>query len=278
MPICGVVFAAIAVRVAHQTDRKPFPVGCEIWLTGDYGAPCSNVTISLMTSTTTPPARIIKDAELARAAAGGDRAALAGIYERYARPLHDYCVGLVRDHHDAADCVQDVFCTAVAALPKLRDPERLRPWLYAIARRTALRALHEQRREPAFDELPDSASIAPGPFALTAQNELARLIATAAGGLSDRDRDVLELAYRQGLTGPDLAEALGVGHDCAKKLLQRLRDRIERSLGALLVARHAAQNGCPQLAAYLSGWDGQFTVLMRKRIARHIESCATCDA
>ena len=76
-----------------------------------------------MTSTTTPPARIIKDAELARAAAGGDRAALAGIYERYARPLHDYCVGLVRDHHDAADCVQDVFCTAVAALPKLRDPE-----------------------------------------------------------------------------------------------------------------------------------------------------------
>jgi len=79
-----------------------------------------------MTSTTTPPARIIKDAELARAAAGGDRAALAGIYERYARPLHDYCVGLVRDHHDAADCVQDVFCTAVAALPKLRDPEKLR--------------------------------------------------------------------------------------------------------------------------------------------------------
>jgi len=39
------------------------------------------------------------------------------------------------------------------------------PWLYAIARRTALRALHEQRREPAFDELPDSASIGPGPFA-----------------------------------------------------------------------------------------------------------------
>jgi hypothetical protein len=165
VPICGAVFAAIAVRVAHQTDRKPFPVGCEIWLTGDYGAPCPNVTISLMTSTTTPPARIIKDAELARAAAGGDRAALAGIYERYARPLHDYCVGLVRDHHDAADCVQDVFCTAVAALPKLRDPEKLRPWLYAIARRTALRALHEQRREPAFDELPDSASIGPGPFA-----------------------------------------------------------------------------------------------------------------
>jgi RNA polymerase sigma factor (sigma-70 family) len=231
-----------------------------------------------MTSTTTPPARILSDAELARAAAGGDRAALAGIYHRYAARLHDYCVGLVRDHHAAADCVQDVFCTAAAELPKLRDPDKLRPWLYAIARHSALRTVRERQREPAFDALPDSACIGPGPFTLTSQNELAQLIAAAAGGLSDRDRDVLELAYRQDLTGPDLAEALGVSHDCAKKLLQRLRDTIERSLGALLVARHAAQNGCSQLAADLSRWDGQFTVLMRKRIARHIESCATCDA
>jgi hypothetical protein len=95
--------------------------------------------------------------------------------------------------------------------------------------------------------------------------------------LSDRDREVVELAYRQGLTGPGLAEALGVSHDSAKKVLQRLRETIERSLGALLVARHAAQNGCPQLAAALYGWDGQFTILLRKRIARHIESCSTCD-
>ncbi len=27
----------------------------------------------------------------------------------------------------------------------------------------------------------------------------------------------------------------------------------------------------------LKGWDGQFTILMRKRIARHIESCHTCE-
>jgi RNA polymerase sigma factor (sigma-70 family) len=229
-------------------------------------------------STTTTTARVITDAELARAAASGDRAALAGIYHRYARRLHDYCVGMLRDHHAAADCVQDVFCTAATELPKLRDPERLRPWLYAIARYTALRILHEQWREPAADKLPDSASLGPGPFTLTAQNELAQLIASAARGLSDRDRDVMDLVYRRGLTGPDLAEALGVSHGCAKKVLQRLRETIERSLGALLVARQAAENGCPQLCAELSRWDGQFTVLMRKRIARHVESCAPCGA
>lgn len=231
-----------------------------------------------MTSMTTlPKSDIVSDAELARAAAAGDRAALASIYHRYASPLHAYCVGLLRDRHAASDCVQEVFCTATAELPKLRDADKLRPWLYAIARRSALRALSERRRESASDELPDNAATGPGPFTLTAQSELAQLIAQAAGGLSERDRQVLELAYRHGVTGTELAQRLGISHDSTKKLLQRLRDTVERSLGALLVARHTPRHGCPQLAADLSGWDEQFTVLMRKRIARHIESCSTCE-
>lgn len=231
-----------------------------------------------MTLMTAPPnTDILSDAELARAAAAGDRAALAGLYNRYAGPLQAYCAGMVRDQHTASDCVQEVFCIAAAELPKLRDADKLRPWLYAIARRRALRVLSERRRERAFDELPDNAATGPGPFTLTAQNELAQLIARAAEGLSERDRYVLDLVYRRGMTGIDLAHTLGISYDSAKKLLQRLRDTVERSLGALLVARRAAQNGCPQLAADLAGWDQQFTVLMRKRIARHIDSCDTCD-
>ncbi|MFI5509693.1 RNA polymerase sigma factor [Mycobacterium sp. NPDC051804] len=230
-----------------------------------------------MASTTTPPVKGLSDAELATAAATGDREALEAIYHRYAGRLHNYCVGLVRDHHTAADCVQDVFCIAASDIHKLREPEKLRPWLYSIARHAALRTLHEQRREPAFDEVPDTVALGPGPFTLTARNELAQLVVAAARGLSERDRAVLELAYRQGLAGPELARALGVSHDCAKKLLQRLRQTFERSLGALMVARHAAQHGCSQLAEALSGWDDQFTVLTRKRVARHIESCSTCD-
>ena len=56
------------------------------------------------------------DAELARAAAAGDRGAFAGIYDRYADRLHDFCVGMLRDRDGAADCVQDVFCTAATRL------------------------------------------------------------------------------------------------------------------------------------------------------------------
>jgi RNA polymerase sigma factor (sigma-70 family) len=222
---------------------------------------------------------IVSDAELARAAATGDRGAFAMIYDRYADRLHDFCVGMLRDRDAAADCVQDVFCTAATQLPKLREPDRLRPWLYAIARNEALRCIRDRRREHASDELPDEASHDAGPDTLAARNELANLIAEAAGGLVDRDRTVLELAYRHGLDGPELANALEVSPGTANKMVSRLRNTIESSLGALLVARRAQQSAdkCAELGAILADWDGRFSVLMRKRISRHIESCSTCD-
>jgi RNA polymerase sigma factor (sigma-70 family) len=229
--------------------------------------------------TALPDWHIASDAELACAAAAGDRAAFGAIYDRYADRLHDFCIGMLRDRDAAADCVQEVFCTVADRLSQLKDADKLRPWLYAIARNEALRHIRRRGRERVFDQVPEAVSAEPGPDALAARTELADLIAEAAGGLSDRDRSVLELAYRHGLDGPELAEALGVSHASAKKLTQRLRETIERSLGALLVSRRVRNNtfGCAELEAILDGWDGKFTVLMRKRIARHIESCSTCD-
>jgi RNA polymerase sigma factor (sigma-70 family) len=219
------------------------------------------------------------DAELARASAAGDKRAFAVIYDRYANRLHDFCVGMLADRDGAADCVQDVFCIAATRLVQLRDPGKLRPWLYSIARNEALRRINERRRETPSDELPDTAAGDPGPDMLAARTELADLIADAAGGLSDRDRSVLELAFRHGLNGPDLADALGVTPTNANTIVHRLRETIERSLGALLVSRRVRNTGgCPELAAILDGWDGHFNVLMRKRISRHIESCDACEA
>lgn len=222
---------------------------------------------------------IVSDGELARAAATGDRRAFAMIYDRYADRLHDFCIGMVRDRDTAADCVQDVFCSAATQLPKLRDPERLRPWLYAIARNEALRCIRDRRREQVSDELPEAASHDAGPDTLAARNELAALVAEAAGGLVDRDRAVLELAYRHGLDGPELANALEVSPGTANKMVSRLRTTIESSLGALLVARRAEHTAdkCAELGTILAGWDGRFSVLMRKRITRHIESCSVCE-
>jgi RNA polymerase sigma factor (sigma-70 family) len=232
-----------------------------------------------MTTFALSSAGSLDDATLARAAATGDRAAFAAIYDRYADRLYDFCVGMLRDRDSAADCVQDVFVTAATKLVQLREPDRLRSWLYAIARSEALARIRDRKREMPSEELPDMPTAEADLATMAARNELAALIAEASGGLSDRDRLVLELAYRQGLDGPELADALGVTHKNANTLVERLRDTIARSLGALLVCRRvkADPSQCPELAEVLVDWDGKFTVLMRKRIARHIDGCAVCE-
>ena len=219
------------------------------------------------------------DAELVLASASGDRGAFAEIYDRYADRLHDFCIGMLRDRDSAADCVQDAFCIVATSLGGLREPDKLRPWLYSIVRNEAHKRLRELKRERPSDEMPDVVSHDASPNTMAHRLELANLISEAAGGLSDRDQAVLELAYRQGLDGPELAMALGVTQTNANTMVGRLRETIERSLGALLVARRIQDEParCPELAAVLHGWDGKFNILMRKRIARHIESCAACE-
>ena len=43
---------------------------------------------------------------------------------------------------DAADTVQDTFVIAASRLAGLGEPERLRAWLYAVARNECLRVPH----------------------------------------------------------------------------------------------------------------------------------------
>lgn len=219
------------------------------------------------------------DGELVRGSLAGDQSAFAQIYDRYSDRLYDFCVGMVRDFDGAADCVQETFVAAATRLHQLREPAKLRPWLYSIARNEALRRLRQQRRETPTDELPDVVSDDDGPDTLSARTELADLISDVAGGLSDRDRAVLDLTYRHGLDGSDLADALGVSHSNANAMVMRLRRTIERSLGALLISRRAQKNkdACAELRGILANWNGQFTVLMRKRVSRHVESCSVCD-
>src|SRR4029450_10948238 len=95
------------------------------------------------------------DAQLARAATAGDRGAFAAIYDRYADRLHDFCWSVLRDREEAADATQDAFLVAAERLGQLRHPERLRPWLYAVARSQALRRARARSRVAPEEEMTD---------------------------------------------------------------------------------------------------------------------------
>jgi RNA polymerase sigma factor (sigma-70 family) len=218
----------------------------------------------------------MRDGEIVAAVVAGDPAGLAAAYDSYAAALHAYCRSLLAEPADAADAVQDTFVIAAAKLGGLRDPERLRPWLYAVARNECYRRLRAQARFAALDEAGDVSDTSPDAISAAGRAELKELVAAALAGLNPGDRDVIELNLRHEVEGPDLAEALGVPLNQAHALASRARGQLERSLGALLVAR-TGREACAELDAILADWDGSFTILMRKRVSRHIENCRVCS-
>jgi RNA polymerase sigma factor (sigma-70 family) len=217
----------------------------------------------------------MQDREAVAAIVAGDPEGIAEAYDRYALPLYSYCRSLLREPADAADAVQDTFLIATTKLGGLRDPGKLRPWLYAVARNECYRRLRAGEAASALDEAGDMTADTVDAASAVEQAELRQLIRDAIAGLNPGERDVIELSLVQGLDGDELAETLGVSRNHAHALVSRARSQLERSLGALLVAR-TGREACATLDALLAGWDGQLTVLLRKRVSRHIDQCETC--
>jgi RNA polymerase sigma factor (sigma-70 family) len=205
----------------------------------------------------------------------GEPAGLAAAYDHYAPALYAYCRSLLSEPADAADAVQDTFVVAAGKLSGLRDPDRLRPWLYAVARNECRRWLRSTDSPVSLDEAVEMSDDTADFGTALEQAELREIVRAALAGLNSGEREVIELTMRHEFYGADLADALGVPLNQAHALASRARAQFETSLGALLVARSGPES-CPGLADVLDGWDGHLTVLLRKQVKRHIERCEVC--
>lgn len=219
----------------------------------------------------------MRDSEVVAAIVAGNPEGLAEAYDRYASPLYTYCRSLLREPADASDAVQDTFVIAASRLAELRDRNRLRPWLYAVARNECYRRLRARAVQVTtpLDEMPDVTDTSADVSGEAERDELRTLLRSAVRGLNTGEQDLIELQLRQGLDAAEIAAVLGVSRNHAHALLSRARDQLEISLGALLVAR-SGRDDCAALNTMLADWDGQLNVLMRKRINRHIENCPAC--
>jgi len=194
----------------------------------------------------------MEDPEVVAAIVAGDPAGLAEAYDRYAMPLYSYCRSLLREPADAADAVQDTFLVATAKLRDLRDRARLRSWLYAVARNECLRRLRAGAALSALEEASDVPAEAAEIGVAAERAEIQQLVRAAIDGLNPGERDVIELSLIAELDGDELAEALGVSRNHAHARLSRARNQLERSLGALIVAR-TGREACAVAGAIAAG-------------------------
>lgn len=141
-------------------------------------------------------------------------------------PLFAHVAGIVRDDALAADVLQRVLLQVARQLGALRDPRWLRAWAYRIATREAVRL---SRRERAWrdslvgDALGDHPDLAAATLALDEEPpfdpELVARLPALLDTLPPGARVVLRLHYLDGLTIPEVAEALEIPRGTAKSRL-----------------------------------------------------------
>jgi RNA polymerase sigma-70 factor (ECF subfamily) len=150
--------------------------------------------------------------------AEGDRDACARFYDHYARQVYPLILRIVRDPADAADVLQEVFWEAWQAAPAY-DPGRGTPeaWIFMRARTRAIDRVRAIRRRSEPER---------------AANR--DFVLGALGWLPEAQREVLELAYCEGLTQTEIAERLkqplGTVKTRMRLGLERLREVVQRPL------------------------------------------------
>lgn len=126
---------------------------------------------------------------------------------------------------EAEDIAQDALLRAWRRRSTLRDSERRNQWLATIVRNEAFR--QHARVKPdltATVELLEGAE----DEQVLATVETADLHAALAG-LSERDRQLLEMRYGEDMTQAMIANRLGIPEGTVKVRLHRARDKLRRA-------------------------------------------------
>ena len=187
---------------------------------------------------------------------GGSESAFAALYDRYSASIFATAQRASRDRGLAADVVQETFLTLWNRAESF-DPSRgsLIAWLSTIARNRTVDHLRAAGRRPApapfsaftradgsdgsatdwlevAGEFVGAATAEPEPEAAVVSSETRETIAMALATLGPQERQVILLAYQEGLTQSEIAARLGWPIGTVKTRTRRaqrqLRDVLDR--------------------------------------------------
>jgi RNA polymerase sigma-70 factor (ECF subfamily) len=170
------------------------------------------------------------DGELIQRAAGGDRSAFELLYQRYARPVFGLALRRLGDRGRAEDAVQETFASIWRSAGTYR-PDRGpgAPWLYAVARNAIVDRARNRTEIPA--DIPDEPAREPGPPEHAEQGWVSWRVHRALEELSEREREVISLAYWSGLSQSEVAEFLGIPLGTVKTRTRAALARLAEILG-----------------------------------------------
>lgn len=171
----------------------------------------------------------IGEADLVAGFMAGDDRAVRQVYERFSGPILTVALSLVGNRDLADEVVQTTLLKAWRAAGTFDPTRELAPWLYSIARRTAIDVYRRERRklESAVGVEDDDVVVLPLSFERTWEAWEVRL---ALGELPENEREVARLSHLVGMSHREIAERTGVPIGTVKsrsaRAHRRLADRL----------------------------------------------------
>jgi RNA polymerase sigma-70 factor (ECF subfamily) len=172
---------------------------------------------------------------LQRIAERADPAAFRELYEVYGPRVKAYMMRKGADAGTAEDLAQETLITVwrKAAL-YAGEKGSMTTWVFAIARNLRIDRL---RREVPWQELPEGriteASAEPLPDEAVAEKERQQRVQAALAELPPDQREVVSLAYLEGLSHSEIAERLGVPLGTVKSRMRIAYQKIRQALESL---------------------------------------------
>ncbi len=177
------------------------------------------------------------EADLARAVLAGEPAAFERFVEHFRSKVFHYSWLMCGSPDDAEEVAQETLINAFQHFDSLREPERVRSWIFRIAKNACLmqrrRSVFAPARELSIDELLPEAEPAAGselPDAGLLKSELKAVLDRLIMELPPIYRAVVLLRDVEELSTEETAQILDVTLDVVKTRLHRGRQAMKQKL------------------------------------------------
>jgi len=162
----------------------------------------------------------------------GDPSAVRDVYRRYGGAIFTVARSMVGDPDLAADVVQETFVKAWRAAATFDANRDLAPWLYSIARRTAIDVIRKEKRPTRGGHGPEvEVAVTTMSFERTWEvHEIRRAI----DDLPPDEREVVRLTHMEGLNHNEVATRMGIPVGTVKSRSHRAHRRLAAALRYLL--------------------------------------------
>jgi RNA polymerase sigma-70 factor (ECF subfamily) len=159
-------------------------------------------------------------------------AVLAQLVREHKKAVFAVAYAKLRNIHDAEDVTQDVFVEAYRNLGRLKDIEKIRPWLHKVTLNRCADNLRKTRRRE-MRERAYSASAPDNPIGdVRIAEERRGIVLEEIGALSEKHRVVVMLKYFAKLSYDDIAKTTGLSKVAVSNRLQAAKRILRASLNS----------------------------------------------